>query len=88
MDTGVGHFFRTRALLFSSVDGNELEALAKDLDSSWTGAISWTIGLVSQLFLDISTRRRQELRFRYQWLWCSCCRHWFPLFCRQRRRPR
>ena len=36
---------------------------------------------------DISTRRRQKLRLRSQWFWCSCCRHWFPLFCRQRRRP-
>ena len=48
METCAGHFFRSRALLFSSVDGNELKALGEDLDSSWTGAISWTIGLVSQ----------------------------------------
>ena len=36
---------------------------------------------------DISTRRRQNCACALSGFWCSCCRHWFPLFCRQRRRP-
>ena len=54
METGVGYFFRMKALLCSSFDGNELEALGEDLDSSLTGAISWTNWLGFTIFL---TRR-------------------------------
>ena len=56
METRVGNFFRMKALFCSSVDGNELGALAlgEDLDSSWAGAISWTNWLSFTIFL---TRR-------------------------------
>ena len=40
VETGVGYFLRMKALFCSSVDGNELEALGEDLDSTWAGAIS------------------------------------------------
>ena len=56
METGVGPFFRMKALLWSSVDGNEWEAIGEDLNSLWTGASSWSCWLadVSLSFHNIT----------------------------------
>ena len=56
METSVGPFFRMEALLWSSVDGNEWEAIGEDLNSLWSGAISWSCWLadVSLSFHNIT----------------------------------
>ena len=50
-------------MLCSSVDGNELEALGEDLDSSWTGAISWTNWLDFTIFLLAEAHQHNLLVF-------------------------